>query len=187
MTEFKTEIDEFSRIEVMVLTAIQYLNDRAVGADVQTVATVLRLVPHLTGLDLECPETASTDSISTAADRLEAAGHLGETDNPAAWLIGDGSFTVIAIPPGMEECCNAIEFSASIYSQGTDDQVAALTTMVLLEQAAVEEGWTGDGEIMDLLRTVKDGLDENTVNVVLRGIALAAQVRQEWPRIRARL
>ena len=187
MSSFKTEIDKLSRIESMVLTAVQYLNDRAVWADVQTVATVLRLVPHLTGLDLECPNMASTDAISTAADRLEAAGHLGETDNPAAWLMGDGSFTVIAIPPAMEECCNAIEFSASIYSQGTDDQVAALTTMVLLEQAAVEEGWTGDGDNMDLLRTVKDGLDEETVNVVLRGITLAAQVRQEWPHIRSRL
>ena len=171
----------------MVLTAVQYLNDRAVGADVQTISTVIRLVPHLTGLDLECPDAASDEAVSEAAERLEAGGHLGETDNPAAWLMGDGSFTIIAIPSGLEECCQAIEFSVSMYTQGTDDQARALNTMVLLERAAIQEGWPGDGDIIDLLRILKSSLDEDTVNTVLRGAALATQAREEWPKIQARL
>lgn len=187
MNEFKTSIDEFSRLEVMSLTAVQYLNDRAVGADVQTVSTVLKLVPHLTGLDLECPDAGSSEAVSEALNILEAAGHLGETDNPAAWFTGNGSFTLIAIPHGMEECCQAIEFSVSIYTQGTDDQVIALTAMILLEQAAFEEGWSEDGSIMDLLRTVKANMDGDTVNLVLRGITIATQARLEWPQIGARL
>lgn len=187
MSEFTTSTDEFSRLEVMVLTAVQYLNDRAVGADIQTVSTALKLVPHLTGLDLECPDAGLDEAVSEAADRLEAGGHIGETDNPAAWLIGDGSFTIIAIPPGMEQCCQAIEFSVSIYTQGTDDQVNALTSMVLLEQAAFDEGWPRHGSIIDLLRTVKASLDEDTANSVLRGITIATQARLEWPHIKAKL
>ena len=187
MSEFTTSTDEFSRLEVMVLTAVQYLNDRAVGADVQTVSNVLKLVPHLTGFDLECPDAGSEEAVSEAIDRLQADGHIGETDNPADWLIGDGSFTIIAIPPGMEKCCQAIEFSVSIYTQGTDEQVSALTTMVLLEQAAFDEGWPRDGSVIDLLRTVRADMDENTVNSVLRGITIATQARLEWPHIKAKL
>ncbi|MCY4580766.1 MAG: hypothetical protein OXD31_17200 [Chloroflexi bacterium] len=187
MISYIASESDLSRLEYLVLTAIQHLNARAVAADSQTVSTVLMLVPHLTGLDLECAGIESTQKVLDAARGLEESGHLSKTDDPAAVPENDSDVTVLVIPPELEDHYHAIEFAASIYAKGTDGQATALTMMVHLEQVAVNEGWPKDGDITGLVGTLKPNLDDDTTAMLLRGVAIATQARLEWPHIRARL
>ena len=178
--------DDLSRLEYLVLTAIQHLTARQVAADAQTVSTVLMLVPHLTDLYLECPGLDSTEAVLDAANRLEESGHLTETDDPAA-TPKDDAFTVLVIPPELKDHSHAIEFASSIYAQGPDAQATALTMLVHLQQVALQEGWPSEGKMSLLLNIVAPEMDEDTAKCLRRGVTIAAQAKLDWTKIRARL
>ena len=187
MVSYVASEQDLNRLEYLVLTAIQHLNTRQVAADAQTVSTVLMLAPHLTGLDLECPGVESTEAVLDAANRLQELGHLTDTDDQATTPKDDGDFTVLVIPPELQDHSFAIEFASSIYAQGTDEQATALTLMVHLHRIAVREGWPSEGRMSLLLNIVAPELDEDTVGRLRRGVTIAAQSRLEWPKVRAKL
>ncbi|MDE2688545.1 MAG: hypothetical protein OXI16_13760 [Chloroflexota bacterium] len=187
MVSYIASEQDISRLGYLVLTAIQHLNSRQVAADAQTVSTVLMLVPHLTGLDLECPGVEATEAVLDAANRLEESGRLTETEGLTATPKDEGDFTVLVLPTDLQEHSHAIEFASSIYAQGTDEQATALTLMVHLHHIAVQEGWPDEGRMSLLLNILAPEMDEDTVRVIRRGVTIAAQSRLDWPKIRAKL